>query len=270
MRLRLLALALALLVPALLAGCAAPPGGLVQRNNDGACSTAASWREPGLHALLPDAARVPDVLVEPTTPHSPLLGFEHPDLEARGNASVTFVEWDPADGGPRVWLRGMMPGEVDVTVHAGFGDARLLPVFGAFLDAVGLADSPERPAWERALAGSPRDRWPPHATFVAEPDLAPLHERMRANLTEELNGPGTVFLRSGEWSLGLFVPGWLVTTDDVRLTVDGIDQVGAYATLEPGEPAWPGVQQRARAAFERMGVPPPAFQDVRDMPRHGC
>lgn len=259
--------ALLLLAALALAGCSAPAAQIAPAPPDQRCwmvSATADWQEPGLYAALPAAARAAGFEVRTEWgPNMPMTSAALDALYQKHEAMA--VTWTP--GGPaELRLAPHLPGELAITV-AGAEDASARDaLFGRFLEHLGLADHPERPAWERALVASHGREPLPQAIVVARPDLGGLYDALLAqgepNVTAA--GPGAVLLEWPGWRMHLQV-GFaqvIAGVDDtlIDIIVAEDDRVRAGTTLRPGEAPYPTLQARTNATFARLGLPPPTFE----------
>lgn len=256
----------ALVLASLLAGCA----GQLPGSFDPCPVPTASlrWREAGVYASLPDAAAQAGLSFSPMPPREgEPINFMLREAED-GPLRLLGVEWT-REGRPIVGLHAQRPGEFALIVRAPFGDPAILPELRAFLDELGLGDSPERPAWERAILHAPRDHWPPIAIIVATPDVAALQAREAANLTLSDESIGGFTLEGSGWRIHLGTETRTLYVEGVRIMVDARDHVLVIAPVPKVADAWPPLQEKINQTWQTLGLPPPSFREASSV-SEGC
>lgn len=270
-----LALALLMMVTATaLAGCVSGFGSQAQPpEGPRPCflSTAsAEWTQPGLYDALPAMAEAADIHLRPEGARSE-LPLTHPDFAATWpNASVTSITWNTGNHSERFVLSAIRPGEVHVWARYIWDDEDMLRKFGTFLAYTGLADVPERPAWERQLVQTRGEGPWPQATFLAQPRVDAFVDLMGgpSNATLEDHGYGGVTLHWTNWSMRLQLPTWRLTTEASEgrafdLIVGTMDHALIHVDIGRDDPPHATLQAAADETFARLGMEAPMFQDVR-------
>lgn len=257
-----------LLILTALAGCTSGPGPLGLGDPGGGCATThatARWQDRAAYDAL--AGPVPPGYSLHAEQQESGLSGDHPRLrELAGEVIISRVLW--TDGNGSVEVVGWHGDTLQLTVRA--DPAERARALATMVEALGLADSRERPAWERIVQRSSEVYLP--APAHAPPFLDELHDA-DANLT--VPRVGSAWLTWGAWNVtvqratravSLGTPG---TTGTFHLSVDSEGQaVAAVPVVAHEEPA-ATVRRFLDERLPPLGVTPPLDVAI-EPPFPGC
>lgn len=258
---------IALVLAALaLAGCAGTGGPVQGGYFSPECpppQATARWTQPGLfEAFERIAAQRPDLLL-PSDEDSllPIHSARLAEWPGSRLLSLTRV-------GDGYWLRisSWRPGEVGMEMPYGEDEVALRRL-DEVLVALGLAGSPERPAWERMLLASRGEGAYLHVTLVGRPDVDGFLDRVGpGELVQDDRSVGSLSFEWDGWRMHVRIPSHFVdlgnATHEMRLSVDARGRAEIWATIDDAARAYDELRERAGARFAQLGAPPPTFESA--------
>lgn len=258
-----IALVLAALALAGCAGTGGPAQGGVFSPQCPPPQASAQWTQPGLFdALSRVAAQRPDLQM-PGDEHL-LARIDSPHLAAWPEPRLLSL----TRSGEGYWVSvsSWRPGEVSIEMPY-HDDEVVLARLSEVLDAIGLAESPERPAWERMLLATRGHDAYLRVQLAGRPDVEGLLDRLGPGQPmEDDPSVGSIGIEWSGWRMHVRIASRFLDLGDpaheMRVSVDARDRAQVWATIDDAARPYEELRERTTARFGELGAPAPTFREA--------